>query len=90
MKTIIVTDHVDVTYPNTGRYIILEMSCGKHSAIVSISQYEFRVIVHNSSHRAWKGIGKAFPSAAEARANYRTPEIRSMIEHARDVAARGA
>lgn len=80
----------DTTYPHTGRQVLAELRCGKHHATVWISEGKgvmppsVRVIVHNASNQVWRQLGKTFPTAAQAIANYKTPEIRAMIEHVVD------
>jgi len=41
-----------------------------------------RVIVSNSSHRAWGKMGKQFDTKEQAVSNYKTGSIKAMIEHA--------
>lgn len=68
-----------------GTYRFVTMQCGKHSATVMnvTGEYPYVMVqVHNASNRAWRGVGKRFESAGAAKANYKTPEIREMIEHA--------
>ena len=75
------------TYSNLGNtYRFVEMICGTHHASVSIctggSNPHVNVIVHNASNRAWNRLGKVFPTAEAAKANYKTAAIRAMIDHA--------
>jgi hypothetical protein len=69
-------------FPNLGRYFFADLSCGKHNISVSMSPTEVRVIVQNASNRAWRGMGKTFPSIDAALANYKTPAVRAMIRAA--------
>jgi hypothetical protein len=70
-------------------YTYVDMTCEKHSALVVIvrgSSNYIRVVVQNASNRAWRGMGKQFDNVAEALAKYKTSAIRSMIEHAVEIA----
>jgi hypothetical protein len=70
-------------------YTYVDMTCEKHSALVVIvrgSSNYIRVVVQNASNRAWRGMGKQFDTVAEALAKYKTLAIRSMIEHAVEIA----
>jgi len=79
------------TFSRLGRYFFAELTSGKHSIALSASAGEVRVIVtSNASHRAWRGLGKAFGSYAEAIANYKTPEVRAMLEEAQRLDAADA
>lgn len=69
-------------YNNVGRYFFAEMRSGKHHATFAFGPLGVQVCVHNAANRAWKGLGKNFPSTAAALANYKTADIRSMIETA--------
>lgn len=69
-------------YPNLGHYLFVEMRTGKHHATFSIASDHIRVIVHNSSNRAWRGLGKRFADSAAALDWYKTPEIRAMLQEA--------
>lgn len=81
MEKIRIHSASDKTYPNLGRYLIVDASMGKHRVIVSCSKSEIRVIVQNASNRAWNRMtGKAFRNAAEAVAAYKTPAIRTLVE----------
>lgn len=71
-------------------YTYVEMTCEKHSALVVVVRGDVnyvRVVVQNAANRAWRGMGKQFDTAAEAIAKYKTAAIRSMIEHAVELAA---
>lgn len=65
---------------DTGIYS--ELTCGKVSAFVCITDYEFRVICQNAAHKCWKGSGRAFRSASEALEAYRKPEMKAIISAA--------
>lgn len=70
-------------------YTYVEMVCEKHSALVIVvkgTRNYIQVIVQNASNRAWRKFGKEFATIADAVKNYKTAAIRSMIEHAAEVA----
>lgn len=70
-------------------YTYVEMACEKHSALVVVvkgARNYIQVIVQNASNRAWKKFGKEFATVADAVKNYKTAAIRSMIEHAAEIA----
>ena len=55
-------------------YKYVEMTCGKHSALVLVASGNLsyvRVIVKNASNRVWRGFGKQFKTSAEAIENYK-------------------
>ena len=89
-----IIEATDKSYPLVGRrYFTAHARCGKHEATVMISNAlpgalacegaqgtEVRVVVHNASNRAWKGIGgRVFGDAVAAVAAYKTAEIRQII-----------
>lgn len=74
------------TYTNLGRYFYCDMTSGKHTVLVCVKPRGLQVIVQNDSHRVWRGMGKDFPSVEAAVANYKTPAIRAMIQHAAQLA----
>lgn len=84
---ILVKGVIDKTYPNTGRCVIADIECGKHAVQVVICAQYVRVLVNNASHKAWRGMGKTFPSVDAAVANYKTGAVRSMIQTAASLAA---
>ena len=70
-------------FANVGRYFFAELQGEKHAIALSAGPREVRVIVtSNASHKAWRRMGNGFDSYAAAIANYKTPEIRAMIEEA--------
>ena len=80
--------------PEEGRRILYaDLSCGKHSAFVQISSgpkswhNEVRVVVKNSSWKTWRGFGRAFKTAGEALAAYKTAAVREMIQTAAEIHA---
>jgi hypothetical protein len=63
-------------------YLYVEMQCGKHAALVVVCRGAtnyVQVIVQNAMNRAWKGLGKRFPSLDAALKAYKTDAIRQMI-----------
>jgi len=85
MTTILVKRATTETYSNLGRYFYCEMESGKHAAMIAVNPRGLQVIVQNSSHRVWRGMGKQFPNVAAALAAYKTAAIRAMIEHAAEL-----
>ena len=80
--TVTINDYSDKTYDNeqVGRNLIMGLTCGKHKIAVWVCEGRTCVTVENASHRAWRGVGKPFPTLADAIAYYRTPQIRAMLE----------
>lgn len=80
----------DKTYPNTGRYFSVAARCGKHTAFVVVYHGQamgpirlpsyVRVCVNNASNRAWRGAGKSYRDEAAALENFKTPEVRAIIQ----------
>ena len=90
MMMTIQVEEVSHQVANSSVYTRVQMTCEKCSALVVVVRGEMnyvRVIVQNASNRAWRGSGKQFASAAEAVANYKKASIKSMIEHAAEIAA---
>jgi ribosomal protein L31 len=87
---VIITEQLTKTYGNTGRYTFVTGECGKHSATVTVAPNYINIRVCNAAHRAWKGMGKTFATVEQALANYRTAEIRAIIQAARDAATTAA
>jgi hypothetical protein len=65
---------------NLGRYFYFEAQDGRHRVLVCVAPNHLQVIVQNSSHQAWRGMGKRFETIAAAIANYKTAEVRRIIE----------
>lgn len=63
-----------------------DATCGKTSAWVAISKNGVQVCTKNAAHRAWGGFGKHFPTVADAVANYKSAEMKAIIEAAAEVA----
>lgn len=70
----------------SGRYFYVEMINGKHSAFVAVQPYGVQVIVENSAHKVWRGMGKMFATTEKALASYKTDAIKAMISHAVELA----
>ena len=66
--------------------IYLELTCGKTSAVVGFSKYGVNVCCQNAAHRAWRKLGKRFTNVEVALANYKSPEMKAIIEAAADYA----
>jgi len=67
----------------TATALYVSATCGKHSATISITDWEFRVIVHNASARRNRfSIGKGFRTASDALTHYKTAEIAEIIKAA--------
>jgi len=77
------------TYKNLGRYFYASMEAGKHSLTVAIAPEHVQVIVENAANRAWRGMGKRFENMAAALGNYKTPEIRAMLQAAEELSKGG-
>ena len=60
-------------------FLCATAACGKFSACVEIGEEHVRVIVNNSSHKAFKKCGRAFSTVTEALEYYKTPEIKAII-----------
>lgn len=74
-----------ITKTRTSEYgtKMFEITCGKTSAFVAIEMDgRTNVCAYNASHRVWRGAGKMFRSVAEAMANYKSAEMRAIIETA--------
>lgn len=72
------------------RYHIIEMTSGKHLITVMHVRGTLNYVVvmtNNAMQRAYRTLGKQFNTTEQALANYKTPAIRAMIQHAADQAA---
>jgi hypothetical protein len=65
-------------YPNLGRHFFAELTCGRHSIIVTVAPASIGVTVQNASNRAWRGSGKNFADLDTALAYYKTAAIGAM------------
>lgn len=61
-----------------------EATCGKVSAYVFTGKSSVTVCCKNASHKCWKGLGKTFPNFEEAIANYKSQEMKAIIQAAID------
>lgn len=68
-------------------YTYISLSCEKMSANVAVGPHGVRVVNRNASHRAWGGMGKQFDNFAEAKANYKSSAMKSIIEAAEELIA---
>ena len=66
--------------------ISFELTVGKKTAYVSyfFPMGSINVCVYNSSHLAWKGMGKTLWSFEEAFAAYKSSEVKAMIQFLKD------
>jgi len=72
---------------NENGRVNFEMICGKKAAYVGYHAElgTIDVLCKNASHKVWKGMGRRFWGGwSEAKAAYKSPEMRAMIEHAED------
>ena len=65
----------------------VEATSGKTSATVSIFRGEMshmgvQVICKNASHKCWRGFGKFFSDVNEALSNYKSSEMKAIINAA--------
>lgn len=67
---------------NGARCFCAQLSTEKQSAFFWFNDCGVRVIVQNSSHRVWRGMGRQFKDAAEALAHYKSGAVKAMIQHA--------
>jgi len=86
MSSIMILNQSDTTYATGNRCFMVEMESGKHNVIVLVHTDYVQVVVQNAMNRAWRGMGKHYRNAAEAIGAYKTAAIRSMIEHAVELA----
>jgi hypothetical protein len=65
-----------------------EITCGKTTAYVGIGKKDgsAQVCSYNASHKAWRGMGKHFSTKDDAMNNYRSAEMKAIIEAAYGVA----
>jgi hypothetical protein len=76
---------VQITDMSRSKYNSLYFSatCGKKSALVFIDENGgVDVIVENASHKAWGGMGKRFQNKQAAVENYKSSEIKEIIQTA--------
>ena len=78
---IMVTNH-----SNANGRISYEMTSGTKTAYVSSNAAlgVVDVLCMNASHRAWRGMGRTFGSWTEAKAAYKSADMKAMIEYAED------
>lgn len=67
--------------------VYVDAAAGKISATVAIFKGEMsnlgvQVTCKNASHRVWRGAGKFFSSINEALENYKSPEMKAIINAA--------
>ena len=59
-----------------------DATVNKTSAFVAISRHGVQVCTKNAAHKAWGGFGKHFPTKDAAMANYKSAEMKTIIETA--------
>lgn len=63
--------------------IYISATCGKKSAFISVyNDGTLQVCCNNASHKAWGGLGKYFKDADDALNNYKSSEMKAMINAA--------
>jgi len=67
----------------TGFYF--SATCEKVSATVAIHSYGVQVVCQNAAHKVWRGSGKFFPTIAAAIDNYKSGEMKAIIQAAADM-----
>ena len=67
---------------NEGGTKWVDATCGKTNAWIAFSKHGVQVCCKNAAHRAWGGMGKRFDSAEAAKSNYRSAEMKAIIEAA--------
>ena len=60
----------------------VDATCNKTSAWVAISKHGVQVCTKNAAHKAWGGMGKHFNTKDAAISNYRSGEMKAIIEAA--------
>jgi len=83
MKTIEYATVVESSLTNNGLYV--QATCGKTSAFVCIYEYGVNVICQNASHKVWKKSGKMFSSVDAALQNYKSQEMKAIIQAANTI-----
>ena len=74
------------TNQNGSTYKSFEIVCENKSAIIMVVSGKINyvnVTVNNASHRAFRGLGKDFPTFEAAIENYKDSKIKAMIEAAK-------
>lgn len=60
----------------------VDATCNKTSAWVAIGNHGVQVCTKNAAHKVWRGMGKRFDSKETAIANYKSAEMKAIIETA--------
>jgi UDP-N-acetylmuramyl pentapeptide synthase len=78
--------NIQISHETVSEYSVsVELATEKKSAFVSLSSWgTVTVCCLNAAHRVWRGNGRQFESFEEAMIAYKSSEMRSMIEAARD------
>jgi hypothetical protein len=64
----------------------LEITCGKTSAEIAITDQTIWVVCKNAAHQVWGGMGKRFDSFDAAISSYKSSAMKSILETAQAVA----
>ena len=76
---------IEITESSKGENgFYVQASCNKVTAFVAIHTWGVQVCCQNSAHKVWRGAGKFFKNAAEALDNYRSGEMKAIINAAVD------
>lgn len=51
---------------------------------VSVTSWEVRVLKETASHQVWRGSGRGFKTFDEALAGYKSADMKSLIQFAKD------
>jgi DNA-binding protein H-NS len=86
MKMIqIISDNT--TNQKGSEYRSVELSSEKQSiSVLSVSGNHsyVNVTVNNASHKVWRGAGKVFGSIEDAISNYKSADVKAMLEYVRE------
>ena len=83
---VLIVSQTDETHGNY-RYRYATGVCGTVKVTVGFvtgPRVYVAVCVLNASHRVWRGLGREFSSIADALGAYKSSEVKSIIEAARD------
>jgi len=76
---------VQITEMSRSKYnsFYFSATCGKKSALVVIDEDGgVDVVVQNASHKTWGGMGKRFQNKQAAVENYKSSELKEIIQTA--------
>lgn len=91
MSAIVVTKTETIESLSNGEYFQVLLTDGKRELSVVFApdhcHNPVSVLVLNASHKAYRGMGRQFPTVAAAVAGYKTESVQAMIRHAADLRA---